>query len=94
MLVPEKRIADFEKLGFGMFVYDLGRLESENVVADSGYNPNRAFTLCGDTVDAICWMDDGKQLEFSQEGNDLNVVCTGYDYGCDYCVRVAKVTLK
>ncbi len=79
MLVPEKRIAAFEKLGFGMFVHwglysQKGKGEWVSIFGEDIYN--------------------GKQLEFSQDSNSLKVVCTGYDYGCDYCVRVAKITLK
>ncbi|MBQ7901099.1 MAG: hypothetical protein IJ365_03935 [Clostridia bacterium] len=94
MLVPEKRIADFEKMGFGMFVYDLGTIGSEHVVGHRGYIPERAFTLSGDTIGSIIRMDNDKQPEFEQQGNDLKVNCTGYDYGCDYCARVAKATIK
>ncbi len=77
-----------------LFAYDLGRQGSENVVAHAGYNPNRTFKLLGDTVESIRWMDNDEELKFTQDGDKLNVYCTGYPYGVSYCVRVAKVKVK
>jgi hypothetical protein len=39
-------------------------------------------------------MDNGEKLEFKQDGNSLEVACTGFPYGCNYCVRVAKILLS
>jgi len=74
--------------------YDIGRLGSENVVAHGGFNPDRSFPLKGDTIAEIRWMDNDEELQFTQDGDKLNVVCTGFPYGYSYCVRVAKVTTK
>ncbi|MBQ8408759.1 MAG: hypothetical protein IJY39_07825 [Clostridia bacterium] len=40
------------------------------------------------------WMDSGESLEFEQADGKLTVKCTGYPYGTDFCVRVAKATVK
>lgn len=38
-------------------------------------------------------MDEGEKLSFVQDVNNLVVNVTGYEYGIDYGVRVAKVIL-
>ena len=40
-------------------------------------------------VENIRWMDNDEKLEFSKDGYNLSIGFTGYDYGVDYCVRVA-----
>jgi len=75
------------------FVYNLGRRGSEHVVANGVGGINREFVLCGDTVKEACWMDSGEVLSFSQNGNTLTLSCTGYPYGTNYCVRVAKIKI-
>ncbi len=75
------------------FVYNLGRRGSEHVVANGVGGINREFVLCGDKVKEACWMDSGEVLSFSQNGNTLTLGCTGYPYGTNYCVRVAKIKI-
>ena len=75
------------------FVYNLGRRGSEHVVANGVGGLNRDFALYGDTVKEACWMDSGEVLEFTQNGNKLTLGCTGYPYGTNYCVRVAKIKI-
>lgn len=78
-----------------IFVYDLGRSGSAHVVQNSGLGEKfRSFTLKGDTVLDVHWMDNNEKLNFVQDENTLNVECTKFGYGNNYIVRVAKVTLK
>jgi len=79
-----------------LFAYDLGRLGSENVVLNGGGGgKDRQYKLLdGAVVKELKWMDNDEVLEFKQNGNNLEVACTGFPYGCNYCVRVAKVLLS
>ena len=76
-----------------VFVHDLGRKGSEHVVANGVGGTSREFPLCGDTVKEAHWMDNGEALDFSQNGDTLTLACTGYPYGFNYCIRVAKVKI-
>lgn len=77
-----------------LFAYDVGRLGSNNVVWVGFTEPDVNIKLHGDTVADVKWMDNNQELEFNQNGDNLTVHCTGYNYGTNYCVRVAKITLK
>ena len=76
-----------------MFVYELGRSGSEHVVVNGVGGLNRGFKLHGGKVKDVEWMDNGEKLNFTQDGENLIVACTGYPYGTNYCVRVAKLNL-
>ena len=47
------------------------------------------FNDIGVNVADIKWMDNNEKLDYSKYEDDLTVNFTGYDYGTDYCVRVA-----
>ncbi len=71
--------------------FDLKIGGSENVVASDG-TPEGEFKYenFALSVKNIRWMDNGEELSFRQDKNDLYVGLTGYDYGTDFCVRIAK----
>ena len=77
------------------FVYDLGVWGNEHVVLKSGEGLERSFKLLdGDVLDSVEWMDNGERLQFTQEENKVLVKCTGYHYGSNLCIRVAKARIK
>lgn len=77
-----------------IFVFDLGKNGDKNVTADGKYSGVIAFSNVKKSIRKIEWMDNGESLDFSQDCyNNLSVNLSGYPYGTDYCVRVAKVTL-
>ncbi|MEE1053878.1 MAG: alpha-L-fucosidase [Acutalibacteraceae bacterium] len=45
-------------------------------------------------VESIKWMDNGEELNFSQNGDKLLVNFTNFTYGQSLCVRVAEAKLK
>lgn len=72
------------------FIYfDLLRKGSANVVYLEGAEGAFTFENFNLPVRNIRWMDNGEKLEYQSNGNDLTVHFAGYDYGMDYCVRVA-----
>lgn len=73
------------------FCFDLKMGGDENVVSSDGSSNGivsfEDFTL---PVKNIRWMDNGENLRFKQDENNLFINFTGYKYGTDFCVRVAK----
>lgn len=78
-----------------IFAYDLGQKGHENVtVASKNYCGVYAFSGISDSIARVCWMDNGEELAFTQQGDSLTVNLTGNPYGTGYCVRVARAELK
>ncbi len=77
-----------------LFCYELCRRGSENVVYAGGSEGVFTFEGLEADIKEVHWMDNDECLEFSSENGNLSVNFTGYDYGYDYCVRVAKATLN
>lgn len=76
------------------FCYDITRKGSKDVVYLSGNEGDYTFENFPEEVKNIKWMDNDEELISSYENGDLTINLTGYSYGHDYCVRVAKGTLK
>ncbi len=72
------------------FCFDLCRKGSANVVYLSGTEGEFTFQNFGYQFENLHWMDNEEALESRWDGNDLIINFTGFDYGIDYCVRVAK----
>lgn len=71
------------------FYINLARKGSSDVTYISGTEGMIKFNDIGVNVANIKWMDNNEQLDYSKDEDDLTVNFTGYDYGTDYCVRVA-----
>ncbi len=76
------------------FYVNLARRGSADVTFISGSEGMITFDNIDVKVENIRWMDNNEKLEFSLIGDKLSVGFTGYDYGVDYCVRVAIGDLK
>ena len=77
-----------------LFCFDLARKGSANVTYMSGREGEYVFKDFPCAVENICWMDNDEILYSSYENGALTVNFTGYPYGTDYCVRVAKGNIK
>ena len=78
-----------------IFDFVLGEIGDKNVTVGSGYSGIVGFSNVKAKIEKIEWMDSKESLEFTQgKDNSLNVNLTGYKYGTDFCVRVAKAYLK
>lgn len=73
-----------------LFCFDLCRRGSANVTYMEGGEGVFEFEDFPYQIEGLHWMDNGEELEFSCEEKKLSVNFTGYAYGTDYCVRVAK----
>lgn len=43
---------------------------------------------------SICWLDSGEKLKFMQEGSKIHLDATGFPYGRDLIVRIARIEWK
>lgn len=75
------------------FYYDLCRRGSESVSVYGGSEGKQVFDNFSDKIKKIYWLDNHEMLEFEQNNDSVTVDFTGYDYGHDYCVRVAKAEI-
>ena len=77
-----------------MFIFDLSIQGNEHVTVGMTPDGKYAFDGVSDEIISIEWMDNGEKLEFTQSGEHLEVLATGYPSGMSTCVRVAKVQIK
>ena len=42
-------------------------------------------------IKSVHWLDNGKPIEFTQNGNDVTITTEPYVYGRNLVVRVAKI---
>ena len=75
-----------------LFVHDLSIVGDSNVTVGGGGAGNKVFRGIGEEVSSIRWTDCDEALSFTQDGDELQVNCTGYPYGKNLVVRVAEVT--
>lgn len=75
-----------------LFVTDLTLTSNTKVhtKGNRGAGP-RKFTGGTQKYREAVWMDNGEHLKFSQEGETLTLQATGYPYGTNTVIRVAKL---
>ncbi len=76
------------------FCFDLKLRGSDNVVL-GGSADDECFVFDDFRlpIENLRWMDNGEALDFKFVGDELHVTFTGYNYGTDMCVRVAKAEI-
>ena len=75
-----------------LFVHDLSIVGDSNVTIGGGGAGAKIFRGVSEKVASIRWTDCDEVLAFTQDGDTLQVDCTGYPYGKNLVVRVAEVT--
>ena len=73
-----------------LFCFDLCRRGSADVTYIEGTEGEFVFENFPYALKDICWMDNEEKLFYHYERSNLTVDFTGFEYGIDYCVRVAK----
>lgn len=83
-----------EKIAY-IFKFDLG-YGTGDVNVSLGFEENSANVLdkFDRQIKSIKWMDNDEELEFSQKDDNVLVNFTGFSYGQNLCVRVARVEFK
>ena len=80
---------------FYLFKYDLSSRGDQHVtLACSTENDTVKLDGFSHEVESVKWMDNGQEMDFKCEGDELSVACISYAYGTHYCVRVAEITTK
>ena len=76
-----------------IFAFDLSQCGDKNVAVGGLYQGAYAFTDVVDKVKSVHWMDNNQEIDFVQKDTSLCVNLNGFDYGTNYCVRVAKAII-
>ena len=79
---------------FYAFKYDLGVGGNPNVTLENAGDNLLVFDGFAGEVESVKWMDNGQDLDFSQEGAKLSIACKNFRYGQSLCVRVAEIRMK
>jgi alpha-L-fucosidase len=76
-----------------IFIHNLPNVGPEDVTQQNSENELRYFNRFEKSIRSVIWLDNQEQLKFSQElsSGKLSVNFTGFPYGKNYVVRVAKV---
>ena len=76
-----------------LFVFDLGISGSSNVTVGGKGSRMVSFSGIDRKVNKVTWMDNGQEVPFMQDEKTgmFTMYANGYQYGCQYVVRVAKV---
>ena len=76
-----------------LFVFDLPIVGNESVTVNNSKVGPRAFTGVSGKVKAVKWLDNDRELPFSQneETGLFSFLPTGYPYGSNMVVRVAEL---
>lgn len=77
-----------------LFIFDLQIRGNENVVLGGEKSSTRIFDNINKKINKITWLDNNETLKFSQNisRQTLAVDASGFDYGTNWVVRVAKLT--
>jgi len=76
-----------------LFVHNLAIAGHGNVTVGFGGTGPRAFTGVTGAVSSVRWLDNDEELRFTHDGDSglLCVDATGYPYGVNTVVRVARI---
>lgn len=79
-----------------IFVHDLSIIGDSHVTIGKEAKQQINLSCTKDAIKDICWLDNNQPLDFTQnrEKSSTAIKLTGYPYGTDLVVRIAKVSLK
>jgi len=76
------------------FVHDLRSGGSAHVAVPGEGNPDFTFHGVEESIESMEWMDNNEPLTFTATEDTVKVDATGFRYGFQTCVRVAKAKLR
>ena len=76
-----------------LFCYDLPMVADSNVALFKEGFYEDSFNL-SENIISVNWLDDGKALDFSQNGQRVTIKTEPFDYGRNLVVRVAKIVCE
>ncbi|MFC6177161.1 alpha-L-fucosidase [Companilactobacillus huachuanensis] len=78
------------------FINGLTNVGNDNVVLGGEGSHLKSFTNIHKPISSITWMDDNEKLKFMQdtETGALTFDASGFNYGTNWIIRVAKIRFK
>jgi alpha-L-fucosidase len=77
------------------FVYNLSTRGHQDVTVKGKRGPGkRSATGFMPSVKSVQWLDTGESLKFEQAGDQLKINFSGYAYGVNWIIRVARLTVE
>ena len=76
-----------------LFLFDIHMYGDANVVINQEQNLENTFYL-KEKVESVCWLDNEKQLQFQQEGDQVTVTAEPFHEGQNMVVRIARITVN
>ena len=73
-----------------LFVHDLYMIADLNVAIYNEMDLLEAFKF-SPKVQSVTWLDNGEELEFTQEKDRVEIITKAFTYGDSYVVRIAKI---
>ena len=74
-----------------LFVFSLPVTGDGNVTLTDGSLETRHFKGLNKKIKSIKWLDDNREINFEQSGDEVSLFPTGFPYGTQLVVRVAEV---
>ncbi|MBR7161486.1 MAG: alpha-L-fucosidase [Clostridia bacterium] len=75
------------------FIHGLSIVGNADVTFGENTAGIRTFRGVADRIGSVRWTDDGREIGFKQDGEELMLDCNGYPYGKDLVVRIAEAEL-
>jgi len=75
------------------FIHGLSIVGNADVTFGENTAGIRTFRGVADRIGSVRWTDDGREVGFKQDGEELMLDCNGYPYGKDLVVRIAEAEL-
>lgn len=76
-----------------LFCYNLPMIADANVAIFENTAYDSVFKLA-DKIQSVRWMDNGEEVAFKQDGEDVTITTVPFTYGRNLVVRVAKIVCE
>ena len=76
-----------------LFCYNLPMIADANVAIFENTAYDSVFKLA-DKIQSVKWMDNGEEVAFKQDGEDVTITTVPFTYGRNLVVRVAKIVCE
>jgi alpha-L-fucosidase len=80
--------------GLYYFAFDLNIDGHDDVTAGGGTIGPRAIKGLEQSIQKVEWIDTGETLRYTQDGDLSAIDLTGYPYGSNLVVRIARLTVN
>ena len=89
---PDDFILKYENTYY-LFCYNLPMIADPNVALAENAQYESRFRFA-DEIQAVTWMDNGSEVQYTQDEETVTIQTVPYTYGRNLVVRVAKIVCK